>query len=93
LWNPPIVGDRCQLDQPRAIGEMVVQIRSDLDRQSSLADSTWASQRDQPRLAAQKPREIMPVDFATNKAGELCGQIVCQRATMYSLLGVVNGPC
>jgi hypothetical protein len=76
------ISDGCEIDQPHPIGEVVDEVRRDLDCQACLANPTGAGQRHQPSAVFQELRKIAPLELPTDEARDWPRQVVSQRLTM-----------
>ncbi len=69
------IGERCELDQPHAVREIVHQPPSDLQRQPRLADAADTGERHQPVLREQL-RNVLDLALAADERRQGLGQVV-----------------
>ena len=70
--------DRCQVDEPHAVGELFEHVGGDLQRQARLAVTAEAEQRQQPRFAQQALR-VGELALAADERRDLLRKIVGRR--------------
>ncbi len=72
------VTDRSELDHPHTVGELICQLRTDLERQPCLADAPDSTQRDQP-VGAHEVGRVGEQRIPTDERAQLLRQVAGER--------------
>ena len=79
LWHQVLIGEGGQVDEPHAIGILVTNQTSDLQREARLAHTAGTCERQQ-RDVGQQPLDFDDLLPPADECGELEGQVVGDRA-------------
>ena len=88
LRHQPLVGERCELHEPHAIGVVDERDGRHLEGQAGLAGAARAGERHEPR-GAQEPRDLFQLALASDETVERRGQVVVALARRGRGTGVV----